>query len=115
MKIRVTFCESGTGESSLFDAEVKELGMAEVRRVMCEHLTEIGDAALITDSFDIKYIRTIYKGSSVDDAKASESAFVATSEAEGFGEILWTGIIYTQFVGKAEDFKSLADQPNCKY
>lgn len=93
MKARIVFNETGTGESETFDTEIAELTADEVLAAFerlqrqCE-MSDDNVMKLKAESFVVQ---------------GDMAAFILSShDPVWFGDMLWTGVVYTLFAGQAD-------------
>lgn len=91
MKVRIAFSETGTGEDEIFNTEVKELSLDCIIDAMNRYQEHCSDGQPI-----IKL-----KGESFV-THGSQAAFILTSHDRWFGDMIWTGVVYTEFAGEMQ-------------
>lgn len=91
MKARIVFNETATGAETTFDSEIAELSASSILDAINRYQLESGDE-------DEDSIIKVKMESFV--AQGSHAAFILSSPEDTvyFGSMLWTGLVYTQFV-----------------
>ena len=93
MRARIVFHETGTGESETFDTEIAELTANEVLAAFerLQRQCEMSDDNVMKLKAEAFFIQ------------GDSAAFILSShDPVWFGDMLWTGVVYTLFAGVAE-------------
>lgn len=83
MRVRIIYSETGTGEECSFDVEIKVLSGWAVAAAIA--INEEDLPALTVLSFVVL---------------GDKAAFIMSSDEDHFGQVLWTGFVYTNFIGE---------------
>lgn len=90
MKVRIRCTESGTGENTNIDTEISEL----TGEAVIEALNRFMSTAF--SDIEMPKLSVLYFGQTTKNM-ASLAAFVFTHTERHFGQVLWTGLVYTLF------------------